>query len=416
MRHHASVRPRGRRTSPGNAAYQRYRRNDDIDDPSHEFLLYTTFTLNAKGTPAIETCDGIERDRSARSKSGYSSRQRKEFYDSNKGSYMIGDSAMASVASKFDYLPVSLFGAVMGLTGLSVAWRLAYVRYGVPDVIADTIGALAIAAFLAMAAAYTVKWLTAPDVVKAEFRHPIAGNLFGTIFVSLLLLPIILATATLWAARLLWGVGAVGMAVFSWVIISRWMSDRQQFAHATPAWIVPVIGLLDIPLAVPALQFESLRGVMVFGLAVGLFFTTPLFTLIFQRLLFEPPMPEALRPTLLILVAPFSVGYSSYVATTGHTDLFAQSLYILTLFMLSVLLGQLRNLPLCCPFRVSWWSVSFPLAASAIAALKFSAVSPGWATNSIAVGLLLFATAVIGGLLARTVIGIVRGELRALSA
>jgi tellurite resistance protein len=329
---------------------------------------------------------------------------------------MIGDSAMASVASKFDYLPVNLFGAVMGLTGLSVAWRLAYVRYGVPDVIADTIGALAIAAFLAMAAAYTVKWLTSPDVVKAEFRHPIAGNLFGTIFVSLLLLPIILATVTLWAARLLWGVGAVGMAVFSWVIISRWMSDRQQFAHATPAWIVPVIGLLDIPLAVPALQFESLRGVMVFGLAAGLFFTTPLFTLIFQRLLFEPPMPEALRPTLLILVAPFSVGYSSYVATTGHTDLFSQSLYILTLFMLSVLLGQLRNLPLCCPFRVSWWSVSFPLAASAIAALKFSAVSPGWATNSIAVGLLLFATAVIGGLLARTVIGIVRGELRALSA
>ena len=31
----------------------------------------------------------------------------------------------------FEYLPVSLFGAVMGLTGLSVAWRLAGQRYGV---------------------------------------------------------------------------------------------------------------------------------------------------------------------------------------------------------------------------------------------------------------------------------------------
>jgi tellurite resistance protein len=329
---------------------------------------------------------------------------------------MIGDAATASTARKLDYLPVSLFGAVMGLSGLSVEWRLAHVRYSVPDVIADTIGAFAVAAFLALAVGYTIKWLTAAEVVKAEFHHPIAGNLFGTIFVSLLLLPIILATASLLVARLLWGVGAIGMVIFAWMIISRWMSDRQQFAHATPAWIVPVIGLLDIPLAVPALQFESLRGVMVFGLAVGLFFTTPLFTLIFQRLLFEPPMPEALRPTLLILVAPFSVGYSSYVATTGQTDLFAQSLYILTLFMLSVLLGQLRNLPLCCPFRLSWWSVSFPLAASAIASLKFSAVSPGWVTDSIAVVLLIFSTLVIGALLVRTVMGIAKGELRALSA
>jgi tellurite resistance protein len=322
----------------------------------------------------------------------------------------------ASIAPKLDYLPVSLFGSVMGLTGLSVAWRIAHVRYGVPDIFADMIGALAVTAFLAMAVGYAIKWLTAAEVVKAEFQHPIAGNLFGTIFVSSLLLPIILAPANLLVARLLWGAGSIGMVIFAWTIINRWMSDRQQFAHATPAWIVPVIGLLDIPLAVPALHFESLRGVMVLGLAVGLFFTTPLFTLIFQRLLFEPPMPEALRPTLLILVAPFSVGYSSYVATTGQTDLFAQSLYILTLFMLSVLLGRLRNLPLCCPFRVSWWSVSFPLAASSIAALKFSAVSPGWATDSIAVLLLIFSTLVIGALLIRTVMGIARGELRALSA
>ena len=28
-----------------------------------------------------------------------------------------------------DYLPVGLFGSVMGVTSLSVAWRLAHVRY-----------------------------------------------------------------------------------------------------------------------------------------------------------------------------------------------------------------------------------------------------------------------------------------------
>ena len=39
-----------------------------------------------------------------------------------------------AVASRWrlDYLPVGLFGSVMGLTGLSVAWRLAQERYGLP--------------------------------------------------------------------------------------------------------------------------------------------------------------------------------------------------------------------------------------------------------------------------------------------
>jgi tellurite resistance protein len=174
--------------------------------------------------------------------------------------------------------------------------------------------------------------------------------------------------------------------------------------------------LLDIPLALPSLGLPSMHGVMVLGLAVGLFFAVPLFTLIFSRLVFEPPLPEALQPSLLILVAPFAVGFSTYVATTGQVDLFAQSLYVLMLFMLSVLLKRLRSLPQCCPFRVSWWAVSFPLAASAIAALRFAAAEPAWTTDVIAWGLLIFATVVIGSLFLRTLAGLVRGELRHLSA
>jgi tellurite resistance protein len=155
---------------------------------------------------------------------------------------------------------------------------------------------------------------------------------------------------------------------------------------------------------------------MVFALAVGLFFAVPLFTLIFSRLLFEPPLPDAAKPSLLILVAPFAVGYSAYTTTTGQTDTFAEALYLLTLFLLSVLLGQIRHLPVCCPFRVSWWAVSFPLSASAIAAQRFAAAQPSVAADVIALGLLALATLVLAGLLARTLLGLARGELRTLSA
>ena len=84
--------------------------------------------------------------------------------------------------------------------------------------------------------------------------------------------------------------------------------------------------------------------------------------------------------------------------------------------MLSVLLGRLRSLPACCPFRVSWWAVSFPLAASAIAALRFAAAQPSLVTDAIAWALLILATVVIAGLLLRTILGVLRGELRTLSS
>ena len=317
---------------------------------------------------------------------------------------------------QLDYLPIGLFGSVMGLTGLSVAWRLAQARYGAPEWVALAVAAVAVAAFVAVLTGYAIKTVTAFDAVKVEFRHPIAGNLFGTFFISLLLLPILLAPYALLLSRALWTVGACGMVGFAWLIVGRWMSDRQQVAHATPAWIIPVVGLLDVPLALPSLGLPPLHGLAVFALANGLFFAVPLFTLIFSRLLFEPPLPDALKPSLMILVAPFAVGCSTYAVTTGQQgDLFGDSLYMLTLFLLAVLLAQLRNLAVCCPFRVSWWAVSFPLAASSIAALRFAAANPGLLTDGAALASLALATIVITGLLGRTLFGLARGELRTLS-
>ena len=329
------------------------------------------------------------------------------------GAHVAG--AMVSRWRTLDYLPVGLFGSVMGLTGLSVAWRLAHARFGIPDRIADVIGAIAVLAFIATSLGYVIKLMTAPEAVRKEFVHPIAGNLFGTIFISLLLLPIILQPLSLALARVVWVLGAVGMVVFAWLIVTRWMSDRQQIAHATPAWIIPVVGVLDVPLALPVLNFPQLHLLMVLGLAVGLFFAVPLFTLIFSRVVFEPPMPDALKPSLMILVAPFAVGTSAYAVTTGQIDLFAQSLYVLTLFILAVLVGQMRHLIRCCPFRVSWWAVSFPLAASAIAAFRIAIAMQVWITDAIAILLLAFATLVITGLLLRTLVGLLRGELRTIS-
>ena len=318
---------------------------------------------------------------------------------------------VASGRPVLNYLPVGLFGSVMGVTGLSVAWRLAHVRYGAPEGIALAIAVVAVVAFVLMVAGYAIKLVTAFGAVREEFRHPIAGNLFGTVLISLLQLTIVVEPFAHRLAQVVWVGAAAGMGFFAWLIVSRWMTDRQQLARATPAWIIPVVGVLNVPLAQPALGLSHLHGLMVAALAIGLFFAVPLFTLIFSRLLFEPPLPAALKPSLLILVAPFAVGYSTYTVTAGRTDLFAEALFMLTLFLLAVLLGQLRHLPACCPFRVSWWSVSFPLAACSVAALRFAAARPGVITDTIALALLTLATLVVAGLLVGTLVDMGKGGL-----
>jgi tellurite resistance protein len=141
----------------------------------------------------------------------------------------------------------------------------------------------------------------------------------------------------------------------------------------------------------------------------------PIFTLILRRLMFQPQMPPRLQPSLLILLAPFSVGVSTYAVAVGRIDTFAQALYLLALFVLAVLVGRLRFLVRCCPFRVGWWAVSFPLSSMVIAAFRIAEVVPGMATDGLAWALLVSSSLVMGWMLVRTVRGVIHGELKTLS-
>jgi tellurite resistance protein len=266
-----------------------------------------------------------------------------------------------------------------------------------------------------MGTGYAIKAASGFDAVKAEFQHPIAGNLFGTFFISLLLIPMPIAEYSLRLARWIWVAGTLGMIVFAWVIISRWLGSRQQPGHATPAWIVPMVGLIDIPLSVPTLQIHGQEELLTFSLGLGLFFAVPLFTLVMSRLLFEEPLPDSLQPSLMILVAPFALGFSAYVNITGTVDRFASALYVLTIFMLSVVIGRIRYLAICCPFRLSWWAVSFPSAGAAVCALRYAQHTSNVFTDSVAIVLLIGVTLLLFAMTLKTLTNLARGNLKRLA-
>ncbi len=321
--------------------------------------------------------------------------------------------AVAVPGTTLHYMPVGLFGAVMGSIGLAVAWRLAASHFGAPAWIGDALAVAALLAFLAVGAGYAVKAVRGIDAVRREFAHPVASNLFGTPLITLLLLPILLAPLHLATARAVWVAGTIGMAVFSVSIASRWLREKQTMV--TPALFIPVVGLLDVPLALPALGWQSLHGVMVFSVAVGLVIGLPLLGMVLSRLMQEDALPAPLQPTLLLLSAPFSVGFSAYTAMTGHIDLFAEGLVMVMFFALVMVAGRLRALLAAHSFRLSWWAASFPLAAATLAAMRYAGHARHAVADGLALLLLATTTVCIAAFAALTLRAAFKGELRTLA-
>jgi len=274
--------------------------------------------------------------------------------------------------SFLQFLPVSLFGAVMAITGLSFSWEWAEKLFSVPPVIQKIFGGMAIFLFAVLTIAYLLKWRKYPALVKTEFEHPVSISFFGTFIISLLLIPGLVLPYSANLAVCIWCLGAVLMFVFTLFVLRKWLDHQQDAGSALPAWIIPVVGTLDVPVVGYRLPITGIHEICIAFFGIGLIFSFILITIIVSRLLFQPPLPETLQPTLLILIGPFALAFSVYESLTGVQDLVASVFFYFDLFLLLLLGSKVLLLGRCCPFRVTWWAVGFPLVAITIASFRFA--------------------------------------------
>lgn len=269
---------------------------------------------------------------------------------------------MQEKVSIFKSLPVSLFGSVMGLSGLSVAYGHLSAMHPAFAPLQMAVDGFTLLVFVLLGGIYLGKWIFYPAQAKGEFTNPLTKSFFGTITISLLLLPQVIHKYAPTMAFYLWVLGVTGTFLFALYMVYFWVETKHAPQQLTPAWIIPVVGTLDVPLASHLFTGSYIPFVNFSALAIGLFFAVPLLTLIFSRVIFIEKLPHKLMPTLMILIAPFSVGHLAYMATFGHLDAMAFGLFILGIFLFLSLLPQLFRITQVCPFKVSWWAISFPLA------------------------------------------------------
>lgn len=307
------------------------------------------------------------------------------------------------------FLPVSLFASVMGISGLSLAWRQASNLYGTSHAIADIIGIVAVLVFVGLSIGYLSKWVLYPQVVKDEFAHPVIGNFFGTITISILLLSSVIDTYSQKSGQLIWVIGTVLTLALSFVIVTRLLSGSLDPNNVVPALLITVVGTLNIAVTSGTIPFPWVHEINLLSLAIGGIIALIFLTLILSRLIHQAPLPAGLTPSMMIMIAPFEVGFLGYTNFEQRIDPFASILFYFGLFLFIILLFKIFKKSI--RFSASWWAVGFPMAALSNAALKYAIFVHSWLLITIAAIILAFVSIVLTVLFIRTIHILFKGSL-----
>ncbi|MDD3325972.1 MAG: SLAC1 anion channel family protein [Zoogloea sp.] len=311
-------------------------------------------------------------------------------------------------APSLAHFPVALFSTVMGTGGLALAWHKAAGVLGWPSAVGQGLTLLASLLLVIVGLLYALKWLRHPAEARAERKHPVKMNFVPTLSIGILLVAGAWLPSSPAAALPLWTLGALLHLSFTLVTMSAWIHhDHFEIQHLNPAWFVPVVGNIIVPLAGVHLAPVEISW---FFFSIGVVFWIVLLAVVMYRLFFHAPLALRLTPTLFILLAPPSVGFVAWSGLVGGLDAFGRVLYYTALFLALLLVSNaMRFFKL--PFFVSAWAYSFPLAALSTATLRMAELGAGAFFAMLGGVLLILTTGVIGLLAARTIQAILRQEI-----
>jgi len=310
-------------------------------------------------------------------------------------------------AERIRFFPITLFAVVMGLAGLAIAYEKAYHLLGLPHAPFVFLLGLSTLLFLNNLVVYGIKAARFPEEVKKEFFHPVRMNFFPAASIAMLLLSIGYYAYLPFVAVPLWFMGAAVHLGFTLYIISFWIRNNFEIIHSNPAWFIPIVGNVIIPIVgVDILGSEA----MVFFFAVGIFFWVVLFTVMFYRIIFHHQLAQKFLPTLFILIAPPAVGFIAYLRITLNYDLTAMLLLDIGLFFTLLLFFMGRSF-LKLKFFISWWAFTFPLDAITIATTVAYQVSGHGFYRYLAYSLLAVTTAVIAAVAYQTLMHVRKNEI-----
>ncbi len=307
------------------------------------------------------------------------------------------ESKSTQTHSKLAHFPIMLFASVMGIGGLSLAFKKASVAFGanadfidlgvnfaqnqmqnltnlseIFECVSVILGFASLMIFALLLGIYGLKIATHFAQFRAEATHQVKINFLSAIPIGALIIITFLGAfnereSVLFALQIAFYVSAFLQLFLSIFVINFWFVNAMKRHLLSPAWFIPIVGNLIVPLAGHSAKISPEFSLFFF--AIGCFFWLVLTALITSRLIFEESLESKFLPTLFIFIAPPSIFVVDFVALFGGHSTLSLVAYFVALFFILLMLSLAKAFTRI-SFALSWWAFTFPLCAFSIASFE----------------------------------------------
>ena len=279
---------------------------------------------------------------------------------------MIKEEHISSIPSnRLQFFPIMMFAIIMGFSGLTLVFKKLHEVLYFPSFIVSFFTFSTTVLFFVIAYFYFKKFISYKEEVKKELNHPIRINFFAAVSISMLLLAIIYKDSIVELSNIFFILGAALHIFLTFYTIKYWINNNLEIQHSNPAWFIPIVGNIIVPIA--GVGFAD-KSVLYFFFSIGIFFWIILFAIILNRIIFHKQFAPKFMPTMFILIAPPAIGFLAYIKLETQLDFFAHILYSLALFFTILVFVMYKNY-MKIKFFISWWAFTFPMAAISLATI-----------------------------------------------
>jgi len=212
----------------------------------------------------------------------------------------------------------SWFASVMG-TGITAITSLFYARY-IPFLkdVAYILFYFNVGLFFVLLIPWILRWIFFKKEALRDLEHPVISNFYPTMSVGMLVLAanFIVLGKNIMVGGIFWLIGTL-LTIFFGVLTPYIMfkGEHVKLDHINPAWFIPPVGLIVIPIAgsliiphVSGVAQEFIIFLNYFGWGAGFFIYLSLLAIAMYRFIIHHPLPNVLAPTVWINLGPIGAG------------------------------------------------------------------------------------------------------------
>ena len=278
----------------------------------------------------------------------------------------------------------SWFASVMG-TGILAITSLFYSTY-LPLLkdLASVLFYFNVTLFFILLIPWILRWILFRKEALADLEHPVASNFYATIAIAMLVLAanFIIIGNNMQMGEIFWFIGTFFTLFFG--VLTPYLMFRGEHVkldHINPAWFIPPVGLIVIPIAggllLPRFSGVTLEFVVFLnylGWGAGFFIYLSLLAICMYRFIIHHPMPNTLAPTIWINLGPIGAGTVALINLARNSPFITmkESFFVFGLIFwgfgiwwvimaIMMTIHYVRSLKL--PYAMSWWAFTFPLGA-----------------------------------------------------